>query len=481
MNYFLQKLIPEEREAMIYQPTTVDFLEFIASRYPTRIALSDPDKSVRFEELPEIVGRKRALLAQHGVQQGANVGLMGKNSVDLVEWFLAVTSYGCTAVMLPPSLQLAALPGILAYFETALLVRDGGEAVGNVPVVDMTSIGDKAVPAAKVAKKDRAAIFFTGGTTGKPKGVMLSHGAIMRGSLNGTYRDGTMDGQVLVAALPFTHVFGLIFSLLSGLYSGAHVGVCGDMKNVFREMQRVHPTTMVAVPGMAEMMLMIGKTRGMEALGGKLKTIICGAAPVPERLHAGFLPYGVEVLAGYGMTETANLVTGNLDMDLHPTSVGRQYPEQESRIVDGELQVRGDMLCDGYWKDPAATAAAFTEDGWLRTGDLARFDEDGFMYIVGRIKNLIILDNGENVSPEEVEAFYYRCPLVKDCLVSETEINGKGAILMEVQPMPGVEDQALLDELKKLTKELPTTMQPARFDIRHEDFEKSPSMKIIRK
>ena len=151
------------------------------------------------------------------------------------------------------------------------------------------------------------------------------------------------------------------------------------------------------------------------------------------------------------------------------------------RVVDGELQVKGDMLFDGYWKDPKATDAAFTEDGWLRTGDLARIDPDGFLYIVGRIKNLIILDNGENVSPEEVEAFYYRSNLIRDCLCSECVINGKPAIQLEVLANPGVSDEDVTKETERIGKELPSYMQPAKIVLRHEEFEKSPSMKIIRK
>jgi long-chain acyl-CoA synthetase len=253
------------------------------------------------------------------------------------------------------------------------------------------------------------------------------------------------------------------------------------MNMLFNEMMRVKPTTMIAVPGMAEIMLNIAKAKGPAVLGGRLKTIICGAAPVPERLHEEFLQFGVEVLAGYGMTETANLVSGNLSMELHPSSVGCQYPEQEMRVVDGELQVKGDMLFDGYWKDPKGTDAAFTDDGWLRTGDLARIEPDGFLYIVGRIKNLIILGNGENVSPEEIEAFYYRSDLIRDCLCSECVINGKAAIQLEVLPNPGVTDEAVMTETGRIGKELPSYMQPAKIVLRHEEFEKSPSMKIIRK
>jgi long-chain acyl-CoA synthetase len=188
---------------------------------------------------------------------------------------------------------------------------------------------------------------------------------------------------------------------------------------------------------------------------------------------------GIQVLAGYGLTETANLVSGNLDMENHPNSVGKQYPGQEARIVHEELQVRGDMLFDGYWKDDCATSAAF-DDGWFKTGDLARIDEDGFIYIVGRIKNLILLGNGENVSPEEVEEAFYRSANVQDCLVSETVIAGNPVIQLEVLPAEGASDEAIYQEMKTIRASLPSTMQPARIIIRHEPFAKNASMKIIR-
>lgn len=484
MNYFLENLVPEVRDKLTYQPTTAAFLDYIAASYGPQIALSEPDREIRYEELPAAVAKRRGLLAERGICSGCNIGLMAGNSVNAVLWFLAATSFGCTVVMFPPALRPDVIADTLEHYEIRLLIHDGEIAdmllPGNIPAISVTETGNGCVSAAVLCKEDRAAVFFTGGTTGKPKGVILSHGALMRGSLNGAYRRGTVYGQSMVAALPFTHVFGIVFGLLSGLYSGAHVGVCGNMKYLFREMRRVNPTTMIAVPGLAEMMLNLAEGRGAGILGDRLNLIICGAAPVPERLYHSFQKYGIDVLAGYGLTETANLVSGNLDMALHPDSVGKQYPAQSCRIVNGELQLKGDMLFDGYWKDDAATQAAFTSDGWFKTGDLARLDEEGFLYITGRIKNLIILDNGENVSPEEVEAFYYRCSCVKDCLVSETDRGGKKAILLEVLPAAGMEQDAVMAELAGRTSELPPTMRPAQIILRQEAFAKSPAMKILR-
>ena len=484
MHYFEEHLPSEERNAIPYLSTTVQFLDYISDHYGDSIALSDQNQAVSYSELALRVSRRRHVLEELHLPPRCNVGLFDTNTIAAVEWFLALTTAGYTAVMLPSTLSEAVLIHAVQHYELKTIIA-GPTIIEktdslSIPIVPAYFMEQNGEPPAFVTKNDCAAIFFTGGTTGTPKGVMLNHGAIMRGALNGTYRDGTVFGQTMVAALPFTHVFGMVFSMLSGLYTGSHMAICGNMRDLFKEMTRAKPTTMIAVPGMAEMMLTVMQKRGIQALGGRLKLIICGAAPVPERLMYSFKPYGIRVLSGYGMTETANLVCGNLEQETHPDSVGRQYPCQEARIVNGELQVKGDMLFSGYWKDESATRAAFDGE-WLKTGDLARIDECGFIHIVGRIKNLIILGNGENVSPEEVEEVFYRSVCVQDCLVSETEIAGHSAIQLEVLPLADVTDETIEQEMKRIRDTLPTPMQPARILIRHEPFEKSPSMKIIRK
>ena len=342
MGYFEDHLLPSEREAIPYIPVITEYLNFITEKYGDQIALSDPDQSVRYSELADRVARRRQALRALNLPAHGNIGLFDVNSIAEVEWFLAVTTAGYAAVMLPASLSPEVLKNASYHYDLIAVIAGSSlaeKAQGlPVPVLSMDDMADAPADPVPAAPTDRAAIFFTGGTTGTPKGVVLSHRAILRGSHNGTFRPGSMFGQTSVAVLPLTHVFGTIFGVLAGLYSGSHVAVCGNMRNLFKEMARVRPTTMVAVPGMAEMMLSIARSRGPEALGGRLNLVICGAAPVPPRLHAGFMEFGVDVKGGYGMTETANLVSANYDMDEYPTSVGQQYPCQESRIVDGELQ-----------------------------------------------------------------------------------------------------------------------------------------------
>lgn len=483
MGYFEQHLLPEEQNSIPYLPTTVLLLDFITKQYGQQIALSDENQEIRYDYLEQRIACRRHKLQELDLKARTNIGLFDGNSIDAVEWFLAVTTSGMVAVMIPPTMTEEALEKTAIHYELGAIIvgsplEDRAKAV-SIPMIAMSAMDQEGALPASVQKRERAAIFFTGGTTGTPKGVVLNHGAIMRGALNGTYRNGTVFGQTMVAALPFTHVFGMIFSMLSGLYAGAHMVVCSQMKDLFKTMAQASPTTMIAVPGMADLMLTVAKKRGINALGGKLKLIICGAAPVPPRLYDGFQPFGVQVLAGYGLTETANLVSGNLDMETHCDSVGKQYPNQEARIVDGELQVRGDMLFDGYWKDEPTTISAF-DDGWFKTGDLARMNDEGFIYIVGRIKNLILLGNGENISPEEVEEAFYRGKYVQDCLVSETVISGNPVTQLEVYPVEKVSDEAVMEEMKAVRATLPSTMRPARMLIRHQPFEKNASMKIIR-
>ena len=188
------------------------------------------------------------------------------------------------------------------------------------------------------------------------------------------------------------------------------------------------------------------------------------------------------------MTEGANLTSGNIDVKEKPTSVGKIYPGQETKVVDGELWFRGDNVFLGYYGDPDKTAETLTPDGWIKTGDLVRFDEEGYMYIIGRIKNLIILSNGENVSPESIEEPFYKCDKLRDCLVKEDEMDGKKVIAIEILPRIEEFDNTPWEEVeayfKKLVDDinatLPTTHRINKITVRKEDFKRTGAMKVSR-
>ncbi|MBR4739603.1 MAG: AMP-binding protein, partial [Bacteroidales bacterium] len=318
---------------------------------------------------------------------------------------------------------------------------------------------------------------------------VLSHRALMRGNYNAIFKPGKVIGQHrYIAILPLSHVFGLIAGTMGCFYTGNLIFTCEDMKATIGKLPMLKPTVLVIVPGICDILSGLVKMYGPQFLGGNLRMIISGAANVPPRLVDIFSKLGVEFCFGYGLTETANLTSANADAVRKPTSIGRIYPGQETKIVDGELWIKGDNVFSGYYKDPARTAEALTEDGWLRTGDLCRFDEEGFLYITGRIKNLIILSNGENVSPESLEEPFYADPCVRDAMVKEDELNGNQVIAVEILPFmpafdgkPWEEVEAYMNALvKKINATLPTTHQIMKVTVRTEDFKRTGSMKVAR-
>ena len=284
------------------------------------------------------------------------------------------------------------------------------------------------------------------------------------------------------------YVFGLIRNLLTSLYTGSTIYFCLDKRTMFKEIKEVKPTILIVVPALAEIFLNLTKQFGLGFLGGNLKTIICGGASVPPYLVEEFPKFGVTLLPGYGLTETANLVSGNPEGLKKPTSVGYLYPNQEIKIVDSELWIKGDNLLDGYYNEPEENKTAFV-DGWFKTGDLVRLDEEGFLYITGRIKDIIVLSNGENVSPAYIEDKINSLDVIQDSLVPlETNEFGAEILQAEVILRPAVLGPKGITDVQGYIEELISEVNKTLFDyeqiqkvvIRTEDFPRSPSMKIIR-
>jgi long-chain acyl-CoA synthetase len=335
------------------------------------------------------------------------------------------------------------------------------------------------------------AIVFTAGTTGQPKGALLSHKAILAGTVNGCmgFRDHDVYGERYFLVLPLTHIFGYVRNMMTSLYTGSTLYICRDTKNMFREIPLYNPTIMIMVPALAEMALGLTKIMGPKILGASLKHIVAGAAVVAPRLAREYGKLGVTLLAGYGLTESANLVTGNPDTLKNPTSVGFLYPNQEVKVVDGELRIKGDNVLKEYYNDPEETAKAFDEDGYFKTGDLVKFDENGYMYIVGRIKDIIVLSSGENIAPEELESKFRELDCVRDCLIYKgTNDNGVEALILEMTPRmdvikeEGVENIGAYctQKINEVNNTLLNYQKISKIIIRTEDFERTPSMKIKR-
>ena len=492
--YFYDMIPKEEFDRIPYLPTMGQFVDWFTKEYASMPALSDTVNTINYEELGHRVARRRAFIEGLGLPKGSHIAIFDRNSQDAIELFLAVTSAGYVAMSFPSALPEMAVVGSCMKFDiAAIFVREEfmpltGKLQG-VKVLPASSIADTEAPSARIDPESPAAIFFTGGTTGQPKGAVLSHRALMRGNYNAVFKPGKVIGvHRYIAILPLSHVFGLIAGIMGCFYTGNLIYTCEDMKATIGKLPVLKPTILVIVPGICDILSGLVKMYGPQFLGGSLRMIIAGAANVPPRLVDIFTKLGVEFCFGYGLTEGANLTSANANAVEKPTSIGKVYPGQETKVVDGELWIKGDNVFSGYYKDPEKTAEALTPDGWLRTGDLVHFDEEGFLYITGRIKNLIILANGENVSPESLEEPFYADPCVRDAMVKEDEFNGRQVIAIEILPFmpafdgkPWEEVEAYMNALvKKVNATLPSSHQIVKVTVRTEDFKRTGSMKVSR-
>ena len=484
---------PAEFDRIVDFDTVTEMWEHCLAEYADRPAIADNGREYTFRELENDAAGFRTLLG--APEQGTRVAIFAANSYDFVKAYLAVVTSGCTAAIFPAHLDATAAFGCcmmlgvrkLIYqtdFEEKLsLIRERSPDIELIPV---EAFCEDKTPAAFCTGKTPCAIVFTGGTTGRSKGALLSNEAVMQGTVNGCYGTPTVFFQRYLLILPLSHVFGLIRNLMTSLYTGSCMFICRSNKDMFRDIAVFRPTILVMVPALAEMALMLSKKFGRNMLGDDLKVIICGAAPVSPYLITAYDKIGVKLLPGYGLTESANLVSGNPENLSKPESVGLPFPNQELRIEKGELWLKGRNMMNGYVGVDEPDAY---EDGWFKTGDLVRMDEDGYLYITGRIKEIIVLQSGENVSPAEVETAFNALPFVQDTQVFETE-NELGAQILALEVVlrpteltdmePEQRKQYALEELKRVNLTLPQFQQVSRITIRDTDFERSPAMKIVR-
>ncbi len=456
--------------------------------YSDNIAITDNGCEYSYKQLEEEVARFRSHFS--GLDKGDRVALLIENSVSFVHAYLAVTTLGLTAVILPAMLPEEAVFGCCMQFGVKSLVcspalKEKASRV-SVPIVSSDDLPENHIPPATVSGSDPCVIMFTGGTTGKSKGVLLSNAAVMQGTVNGCYGYENVFEQRYLLILPLSHVFGLIRNLMTSLYTGSNMCICRDNKDMFKDCAAFRPTILVMVPALAEIALNLSAKFKRNMLGDDLRSIICGAAPVAPYLVEEYHKKGITLHPGYGLTESANLVSGNPDSIDHSDSVGLMFPNQEYRIENGELWLKGRNMLDGYIGAPDEESFS---DGWFRTGDLARVDENGYLYITGRIKEIIVLPSGENISPAEVEAHFNALDFVQDSQVFEDKNESQNAILsLEIVPRATVlakkelsDTKAyMMDELEKVNRSLPGFCQVNKIVIRDQDFERSPSMKIVR-
>lgn len=374
----------------------------------------------------------------------------------------------------------------------------------------------KHVKLPKIDPDALAEILFTSGTTGVSKGVMLSQRNIVA-NICDIYRmrfDRSIKYPVVMSVLPIHHTFELTVDNLGVLYCGATVCINDKLENIVANLNRFKPAVILVVPTIAEIFykkVMDGISSGpnkhkiafakklskflrkwgidarrvlykslLKKFGGNLSRVIVGGAALRGEIAEAFEEFGVSIFQGYGMTECAPLIAANYPGINRWGSVGKPVAYMDVKIAEGEILVKGDGAMLGYYKNEQATREAFTEDGWLHTGDLGHFDRDGYLYITGRSKNLIILDNGKNIYPEELEQALSVIPGIKEVMVYES----RGKICAAIQPTDMHDANVLKgikSGIKKYNNEAPPYKRVVSYDFIARDFPKTTSMKIKRK
>jgi len=395
--------------------------------------------------------------------------------------------------------------------------------------------GDRSFLNAEIDPDVMAILLFTSGTTGLAKGVMLSHKNICYNVYAMSQYVNVSEGHVALSILPMHHTYEQTCLQMTALYQGCPVAFCEGLKYITKNMAEAKATVTVAVPliyesmhrkvwkkaqqsGKADKMRMgINISRRLSrlplnratkklfkdvhaALGGHMNTLIAGGAAIDPKVVEDFRAMGFNIFQGYGMTECSPIIAVNMDRYSKPASVGLPMPGTLVKIVDqdengiGEIVCKSDSVMLGYYENEEETAKVL-KDGWLYTGDYGYLDEDGFLYISGRKKNVIVTKNGKNIFPEEVEFYLGKSPYIAEVVVrgKDDEKTGETIVWAEIFPnMEAIREQMGSDpdqdELKSLMKreidaandQMSTYKRVKRFKLRDTEFEKTTTKKIKR-
>jgi long-chain acyl-CoA synthetase len=416
-----------------------------------------------------------AALVEAGVRPGDRVGMLAENSADWLITDMAILAAG--AVNVPPHAPLTARQILYQFAQTEvcwLFVSDRAQLAkiqqirGELPTVrgvvafdpdlaneEIQSFrgflqrGWDVLPQreaelerrrAALGPDDLATVMYTSGTTGNPKGVILTHGNLHSNAVACLEVSPYRPGDVVLNWLPFTHIYArTIDHYAASLVGGALVCLAESADTLVENLREVQPTNMASVPRFYEKVLTLcaspdpaetaRRLRGV--FGARIDWLSSGGAPLPPAIGRAYHAAGLRVLQGYGLTESSPVISFNTKERFKIETVGLPLPGVEVKIAaDGEVLTRGPHVMKGYWRDPKATAEAI-RDGWLHTGDLGELDADGFLKITGRKKELLVLSNGKKVAPAVVEGL-----LLADPCIDQVVVCGEGRNFLTALVVP---------------------------------------------
>lgn len=493
-----------------------------AFRYKVKVSDKEGKKQVEiqaktYQELRQDTQKVSALLETLG-ERGSHIAIIGATSYSWVVSYFGIVNSGRVAVPLDALLPSEDICELIRRADVEILIFDGSKSAVAAAAKQacpqlryLISMEESLSPKAGDLKDllflweelkkqqegysyeptptDLATIMFTSGTTGKSKGVMLTHRNLAE---NATCLDmGFAHGTVVMSVLPIHHAYCLSMDILKTLSLGSAICINDSLMRVAKNIKLFEPEMMLMVPLMIETLAKkLEETAWIPAplvkarvFGRQFKSICSGGAYLNPAYVETFAKYGITIYQGYGMTECSPVISSNYIGNMKAGSVGKLMPNCEAKIVDEELWVKGSSVMQGYYRMPRETAETL-EDGWLKTGDLGYVDEEGFVFLTGRKKNLIITPNGENVSPEEIENKLGENRLVQEVLVREK----KGVIEAEIFPdyeyakKKKIKDirEGLQQMIDEYNKQAPLYKRIYALQIREKEFEKNTTRKIKR-
>ncbi len=466
-----------------------------------------------YTDLQKSINRVGNLLNQLTIKQGDKVAILAVNSPEWVATYLAIGALGAVVVPILPDFSAKEIAQILTHSEAkAVFVSE--KLAEKLPVSLSAEVvrienqtrlnhSDTAIeyscedfPYAEVNEDDLLAIIYTSGTTGSSKGVMLTHKNILWNVRQGKIMQKITEKDRFLSILPLSHTYENTLGMLTAFASGSATYYLDKLPTpsvLLPALAEIKPTIMLSVPLVIEKIYknkiikeingkkltkflykirptqkLLNKIAGKklyETFGGKLHFFGVGGAKLDSTVERFLLDADFPYAIGYGMTEAAPLIAGALGDNRKVGSAGITVEDLQLRLAKekpndtiGEVQIKGLNVMQGYYKAPDLTAEAFTEDGWLRTGDLGEFDKKGMLSIKGRIKTMILGASGENIYPEEIESVINKMDLVLESLV--TEKGGKLVAMVHLN----------MEELEKKAKHLQQNMLSLRDDaVQHRD------------
>ncbi len=513
-----------------------------------------------YQDLGRHVAEVATAYFKLGLVPGDRIAILAENCTEWAVSYLAAVSAGFVVVPIDKDLKPRDIRHILDYSGASVLVCGGefvsslnradhpvatlkrivsmepAKGGADHSYADLQAGGAKALKqgdrnyAESVPKSDDlAAIIFTSGTMGSSKAVMLTHANLCANIMATSQMVSISHDDTLLSVLPLHHTYECTCGFLTALYQGATVYHAENLRRIPENLVESKATVMLGVPllfetiyrriekgmqekgegkirlakGLAKVAEKVFKVNVRRTLfrslhqkfGGRLRLLISGGAAVNPEVARGFRELGINFIQGYGMTEASPLIAVNREACLKDDSAGLPIPGVEVRFVDQEIVVRGPNVMSGYYLNEAATRDTL-RDGWLHTGDLGYLDKDGFLYISGRKKSLIVTPNGKNVYPEEIEAILNNSPFILESLVWGGPEADPSLVEVQAMIVPDLEAfdrefgasrydheklrEVLAEEVKKCNNELANYKRIKKFTLREDEFEKTTTRKIKR-